>query len=68
MFSKFFLVRVMLLLVLVFLIINIALEIPTLANGAGGQPFPPDQSPLPGGGAGTSSFVVTLLTILQLVL
>ncbi|KPK76642.1 MAG: hypothetical protein AMJ89_03815 [candidate division Zixibacteria bacterium SM23_73] len=68
MISRFPILKVMLLLVLVLLLMNIALEGSVLANGAAGLPYPPDQSPSPDGDAGGSSLVVTLLTILQFVL
>ena len=68
MFSKSPLFKVALLLVVVLLVISIAFGTPVLADGAGGLPFPPDQSPSPDGDASGNLLVVTVLTILQFVL
>lgn len=68
MFAKSPMLKVTLLLVLALLVFGIALGTSVFADGGGGQPFPPDQSPSPDGDAGGGSFLVTLLTILEFVL
>ena len=67
MLSKFFMLKVMLLLVLVLLVMSVVLGIPVFANGGGGQPYPPTQNP-PQGDPSGNLFVVALLTTLQIIL
>jgi hypothetical protein len=68
MFSKLPISKVTLLLVLVLLVISIGFGATVLADGGGDEPYPPDQSLPAGVSDGGSSFLVTLLTVLQFVL
>ncbi len=68
MFSRSPVLRLALFLVAILMVISIALGTPVFADGGGGQPFPPDQSPSEGAEGGLGLLTITLLTILQFVL
>jgi len=56
-------------LLVIVLVWGFALGTAALADGGGGQPFPPTETtPLPASSNGGSSFFLSLLTVLQLVL
>jgi hypothetical protein len=65
MLSKSSVLKVALVLVLLLLVMSIALGMPVLADGGGGLPYPPDNSPSSDGDSYGSSLVFTLLIILQ---
>jgi hypothetical protein len=60
--------KVALFIVIMLLVISFAFGTPILADGGGGQPFPPDEIPPADGNSNGSSLLVAVLSILQFVL
>jgi hypothetical protein len=66
--SKYPVFKVALLIVVMLLVMSFAFGTPILADGGGGQPFPPDEIPPSDGDGNGCSLLVTVLSILQFVL